>query len=61
MKKKLYILLFIVLGIIVTGCGKNMTAKEAVRDYLEMYVTLDSKVVDQLNEFVDKEDLDDEQ
>ncbi len=61
MKKKISIIIILILGIILSGCGKNLTAREAVRDYLEMYVTLDNRVVEQLNEFVDKEDLDDEQ
>lgn len=61
MKKKIYVILLLIGGLILVGCGKNMTAREAVRDYLEMYVTLDSKVIEQLNEFVDKEDLNEDQ
>lgn len=61
MKKKFYLLLIILFGSLLCGCGKNMTAKEAVRDYLEMYVTLDSEVVKQIDEFVSEEDLNEEQ
>lgn len=61
MKRKIGILLLLVGVVLMVGCGNKMTAKEAVRDYLEMYVTLDSQVIDQLNEFVDKEELSNEQ
>lgn len=61
MKRKIAILLLMVGSFLLVGCGENMTAKDAVRDYLEMYVTLDDRVVDQLNDFVDKEDLTDTQ
>lgn len=60
MKRKIIVLL-IMICFILTGCGNNMTAKEAVRDYLEMYVTLDDNVLEQLNDFVNKEDLTKEQ
>lgn len=58
--KKLNILLVLLLTTVffITGCGNtNLTAKEAVRDYLEMYVTLDNKVLDQLDEYVNQEDF----
>ena len=61
MKKKLFLLIILFSVVILSGCGKNMTAKEAVSDYLEMYITLDNKVVSQLDEYVNKEDLTDEQ
>ena len=61
MKKKIRILLVILCSIFLTGCMGIMTAKEAVSDYLEMYVTLDSHVIEQLNAFVDSEDLSNEQ
>lgn len=44
------------------GCGEEMTPTQAVRDYLEGYVTLDDSVVNQLNEYVNtNETLSDEQ
>lgn len=61
MKRLVNGILILLLGLFLTGCMGNKTAREAVSDYLEMYITLDSKVVDQLNEFVDKEDLTEEQ
>ena len=61
MKKKIIIFLLMFGSLLLVGCDENMTAKEAVRDYLEMYVTLDDRVTDQLDEFVNKEDLSDEQ
>lgn len=61
MKKKILILLLVISGIILGGCTSNMTAREAVRDYLEMYVTLDRKVLDQIDEYVDKEEFNEEQ
>ncbi len=61
MKKKIIIFLLMFGSLLLVGCGENMTAKKAVRDYLEMYVTLDDRVTDQLDEFVNKEDLSDEQ
>ncbi len=59
--KKIRILLLIICGILLTGCMGNMTAKEAVSDYLEMYVTLDSNVIEQLDDFVEHENLSNEQ
>ncbi len=60
--KKIVITLMIVLNcIILCGCEKDMSAREAVTDYLENYITLDSSVVDQLNSFVDSENLTEEQ
>jgi hypothetical protein len=35
------------------GCGEEMTPRQAVRDYMESYVTLDDSVIDQLNKYVD--------
>lgn len=61
MKRIINGIFILFIGLFLTGCMGNKTAREAVSDYLEMYITLDSKVVDQLNEFVDNEDLTDEQ
>ena len=59
MKKILY--LFIVCCLLITGCGMNKTAADAVTDYLELYTTLDSSVTDQLSEQLEKEDMTEEQ
>ncbi len=61
MRKSILFIVLLSFLFLITGCMGNKTAKEAVSDYLEMYVTLDSKVVDQLNEFVENEDLTEEQ
>lgn len=61
MKRKIAIFLLMIGSLLLSGCGENMTAKDAVRDYLEMYVTLDNRVVEQLDDFVNKEDLTEEQ
>ncbi len=61
MKKKIYILLIIISGILLVGCTNSMTAREAVRDYLEMYVTLDNKVIEQIDEYVENEEFNEEQ
>lgn len=61
MKKKILGLLFIVIAFILTGCGEEMTPTDAVRDYFEQYVTLDSRVMEQLDEFLEREDLTEDQ
>lgn len=57
--KKIIIILFMTLMLL--GCGKDLSAREVVSDYLENYITLDKSVVDQLNEYVDNEKLTNEQ
>ena len=61
MKKKLLSLILLLSCFLIIGCGKEMTPKQAVDDYLQRYITLDDSIMDQLNEFVNKEDLTDEQ
>ena len=59
---KLFMCLFLLLGsFMLIGCGEEMTPNQAVDDYLQKYVTLDDDVVNQINEYVDKEDMTDEQ
>lgn len=53
----LFLLFLFVLG----GCDGSMTPSSAVSEYLDKYVTLDSSIVSQLNDFVDTEDLTDDQ
>ena len=52
--KKLLSLIFIL--IILSGCGNN-TAKGAVESYLKKYKTLDSEVLVDLENVVEKENL----
>lgn len=60
--KKMLLNIFIVLFLlIIVGCGKKMTAREAVSDYLDLYKSNDTEVMKQLDEFVEKEYLDEEQ
>lgn len=61
MKRKIFGLFILICSILLVGCTEELTPKDAVRDYLEKYVTLDDSVVKQLDEFVVNEDLSDEQ
>lgn len=53
MKKYLLFTMLFLCSFLLVGCGEEMTPTEAVRDYLESYVTLDDSVVNQLNDYVD--------
>ena len=57
MKKVILNIVLIISMFLLAGCMEKMTPKEAVRDYLEMYITLDDNVIKQIDDFVDKEDL----
>ncbi len=61
MKKRLLCLLFICFSFILCGCGEEMTPRDATRDYLEKYVTLDSGIIKQMDEFLDEQELNEEQ
>ena len=61
MRKKIFSLLIIVCMLLLTGCGEEMTPRDAVRDYLEKYITLDSSVMSQLDDYLDEEELTSEQ
>lgn len=64
MKRKIILILLFLTSILLIGAGcesNNLTAKEAVRDYLEKYITLDSSVLKQLDEYTDKENFTDVQ
>lgn len=61
MKRNILITLILLLTFILTGCGHDLSARDAVTDYLDNYITLDSRVVNELNEFVDNENLTQEQ
>ena len=61
MKKFLISAMLLLCSFLLIGCGEEMTPTQAVRDYMESYVTLDDSVVNQLNEYVDdNEELTDE-
>lgn len=61
MKKKILSLILLLSCFLLIGCGEEMTPMQAVDDYLQRYITLDDSIMDQLNEFVNNEDLTDEQ
>lgn len=61
MRKKIFSLLIIGCMLLLTGCGEEMTPRDAVRDYLEKYITLDSSVMSQLDDYLDEEELTSEQ
>ena len=47
--------------LILLGCNKNLTAKDAVVEYLNGYINNDESIVNELNDYVDSEDFTDEQ
>lgn len=61
MKKTIFSFLLIISAFILFGCGKNMTPSEAVKEYLNRYVTLDDSIMEQLDEFVNGEKFDENQ
>ena len=61
MKKMLSVICIIIIILFSVACGKNKTAMEAVGDYLDLYINNDEIVINQLDDFVNKEDLTNEQ
>lgn len=53
MKKFLVCTMLLMCSFLLIACGEEMTPTQAVRDYMESYVTLDDSVVNQLNDYVD--------
>ena len=47
MKRK--IILITILILLLVGCSKNLTVKEATSDYLNRYINLDESIIEQLN------------
>lgn len=58
MKKTIIALISIVLF---TGCSMAMKAEDVVKEYLNNYKSLDSSVMDQIDDMIAKEDLTDKQ
>ena len=56
--KLLIIVLFILVSV---GCGMKPTAREAAIEYLELYRNKDKVVMEELHEYVNEEDLTDDQ
>ena len=50
--KRLYII--ILLLVLLTGCSKKITVKEATSNYLNNYINLDKGVINQLNEHANR-------
>ena len=62
MKKVIIIASLLFAGLLLVGCDLDeMTAREAVVEYLDMYRSQDPDLIEQLDEYVDEEDLTDEQ
>lgn len=62
MKKFLSVLMTMIICLTIGGCSCTKdTAKRAVEDFLNQYKSLSSNVISDMEEVVDKEDLNDEQ
>ena len=61
MKRILASIFIVIILLIVVGCGRKMTPVDAVEDYLDLYRNNDKEVIKQLDEFVEKEYLNEEQ
>ena len=61
MKRMLLSVVLLCLSLIVVGCGMNMTAKDAAIEYMEMYRNKDKLIMDELDDYVNNEDLTDKQ
>jgi len=59
MKKIIFIMCLLMLCL--TGCNNNLKARDAVSNYLNLYVNLDEEVLEQLDLFVKQEGLTTEQ
>ena len=58
MKKTIKISLYIVLTLIITGCG--MSAKKTVESYLNKYNTLNPEVLNSMDSIIENENLNEE-
>lgn len=58
-KKIVFVVILLILGI--TGCGKNLKARDVVSNYLDLYVNLDESVLEQLDLFIKQDGLTTEQ
>lgn len=61
MKKIILSILLILSLFIVSGCGMEKTARDVAIEYLDMYRNKDKIIMNELDEFVDNEDLTDNQ
>ena len=61
MKRMLLSVVLLCLSLFAVGCGMNMTAKDAAIEYMEMYRNKDKLIMDELDDYVNNEDLTDKQ
>ena len=61
MKRKLLSFVVICLSLFIVGCGMKMTAKDVAIEYMEMYRNKDNVIMDELDDYVNNEDLTDSQ
>lgn len=61
MRKMIYIVFMVVLLFFVVGCGMEQNAKDVAIEYMELYRTKDERIIQELDEYVDNEDLSDSQ
>ena len=61
MKKIVKGCLVLILMVFFLGCNNNLTAKDAVVEYLNGYINNDESIVNELNDYVNNEDFTDEQ
>lgn len=61
MKKIWRIILLIMIMFNFGGCNNNLTARDAVSDYLNSYINNDENIVKELNDYVENEEFNEEQ
>lgn len=61
MKKRVCIFLSMLLILVLTGCMSNVSPKEKVEKFLNAYIQNDSDIILELEEYLDKQDLTNEQ
>jgi len=61
MKNKLKIFTIIILSIFLVGCYKNMNPSERVEDLMDRYIKNDTNIIEELDEYVDNQDITEEQ
>ena len=61
MKKVILSILILMCMFLVCGCGMEMSARDVAIEYLELYRNKDKVVMDELDEFVENENLTDDQ
>lgn len=60
-KKMMLSIIIALIMIFIVACNKNKSAYDTVSDYLDLYKNNDNKIMEQLNDFVNEEELTAEQ